>query len=342
MRNRLVLFVILGVSLVFGLLFARQMYLSKDLPRAEFRQKTLRVLTYSTFAGAVGPGGPLVAAFKKHCNCDVKMETAGDAGLLLERLRLAEESYPYDVVIGLDQNLLTAAREKAQWREIQVDRNGWAPEIAALPTDKQFIPFDWSPMTFVYRVGGTPPPKSFAEIREPRFQNKFALQEPHASSPGLQFLSWVTGLQGDGTEDFLRSFKANVTSVSPSWAFSYGLFKKQQAEFVFSYLTSLAFHWGLEKDRAYQVVSFPEGHPVQVEYAAVPASCRECELAERFVQELLQPDAQKTIMEKNFMFPVLSGLTQNTVYAELPRLKVRAAAAPTGNDLNVWDKVFKR
>lgn len=142
--------------------------------------------------------------------------------------------------------------------------------------------------------------------------------------------------------EFLTALKANVASISPSWAFSYGLFKKKQAQLVFSYLTSLAFHWGIEHDRSYQVVSFPEGHPVQIEYVGVPANCRECELAEEFVRVLLRPAAQGTIMQKNFMFPVVKGLDASTIFAELPHLKTRVEANLESKDFSDWDKAFKR
>ncbi len=77
MRSRLTVLLILGVALVFGLLFGRQAYLSKDLPRAQFAMKNLRVLTYSTFSGAAGPLGDLILGFKLKCNCKVDVVTTG-------------------------------------------------------------------------------------------------------------------------------------------------------------------------------------------------------------------------------------------------------------------------
>ncbi len=325
MRNRLVVFLLLGVCLVFVLLFGRQVYLGRGLPRAQFSDKKIRVLTYSTFIGSSGPGREIVDRFKKAHGCDVEVVTSGDAGLLLERLRMAQASTPFDVVIGLDQMMLEDARNKSKWKRVE---------------DKEFVAFDWSPMTFVYRKGAIEPPKTFDELLDPRFKGRIALQDPRSSSPGVQFYNWVGALKDDGTADYLAKLQPNVQSVSPSWAFSYGLFKKQQADLVFSYVTSLAFHWGVEKDRSYQVVAFAQGHPIQTEFAAVPEGCRECELAHDFVVSLVQADAQKAIMEKNFMFPVLRGVEQGTIFAELPQLKTYETPSKMRN-LSDWDKVFK-
>lgn len=339
MRERLVIFVLLGVAIVFGLLFGRQAFLSKDLPRAQFETKKLRVLAYSTFVGSTGPGADIVANFQKDCACKVDLISGGDAGLLLERLKIAEAGVPFDVVIGLDQLMLEEADAKFKWKSNFFGVAG-RPEALADFTNPHFVAFDWSPMSFVYKKGNFEIPQKFSDLLKPEFKKQFALQDPRASSPGLQFFHWVKAVMGSKTSDFLKDFRPNVHSISPSWAFSYGLFKKEQTYFVFSYLTSLAFHWGIENNRDYQVLRFDEGHPVQVEFMAIPESCRECELAEKFVTHMLTPEAQKTIMEKNFMLPVIQGLEEGTVFSSLPHLKT--IRTDVGKDLREWDEVFKK
>ena len=79
---------------------------------------------------------------------------------------------------------------------------------------------------------------------------------------------------------------------------------------------------------------------MQVEFVGIPSTCRECALAEKFVEHLQKPAAQKLIMERNFMLPVIKGLEEGTVFAELPELKTIRTG--TGKDLSDWDKVFKR
>lgn len=317
------------------------MWIGRNFPRDRFVTKKIRILTYSSFAGPLGPGDPLIERFKKAKNCDVEVVTTTDAGLLLERLRLAQASMPVDAVIGLDQLQLADATAQSNWTALPTPP-GDLHEDPLRGRPGFFLPFDWSPMTFVYRRGDSAPPAKFAELADPKYKGQFALQDPRTSTPGMQFFDWVRAIEGSHTTDFLTRFKPNVQSISPSWAFSYGLFKKKQAKFVFSYLTSLAFHWGFEKDRNYQVVSFSEGHPVQIEYAGVPGGCRECELGREFVTSMLDPEAQKIIMEKDYMFPVLKGVEKGTIFEKLPRLKTRTDGLSTGRDLSDWDKVFKQ
>lgn len=339
-RSKFALLFLFGVSLAFAVLTARQFYLSKGLPRAEFDQKKLKVLTYTTFAGATGPGKELIDAFKNKYKAEVEVQVVDNSGLLIERARLSEQSSPFDVVIGLDQFQLEDAKVKLQWRELPASKGNLDPRILAYIKDPRFAPFDWSPMTFIYRQG-TNAPKKFDDLLDKRFSNQIALQDPHMSSPGLQFLNWVQMVQSKKSPEFLSSLAPNVASVAPSWSFSYGLFKKKEVALVFSYLTSLAFHWEFEKDRSYQAVELPEGHPIQVEFAGVLKSCRQCELGEQFVLSMSEPESQKLIMQKNFMLPVLAGVTDGTIYEQLPKLKVLSESTHQGTDFSAWDKVFK-
>ncbi len=336
-RARLAVFLLLGVSCVFALLFYRQLLVNKDVDRSRFEVPKLRVLTYASFASRSGPGPELIAAFEQDCNCKVEVTTVNEAGLLFERLKLSTGPSGIDVVIGFDQLMLENARENFSWHELEVEDLTWAEAVEDLASP-QFIPVDWSPLTFIYREDGRFVPKAINDLVRPELKGQLALQDPRSSSPGLQFYNWIKHLKEDQTVEFLTAMKPNVHSVSPSWSFAYGLFRKKQVRFVFSHLTSLAFHWGEENDRKYQALNFKEGHPQQVEFAAIPVSCRECDLAADFVQFLLQPESQQIIMHKNYMFPALSGVEKDSIFESLPKLKPLRVEG--GKDLNDWDRVF--
>lgn len=337
MRTRLIVFLILGVGALASLLFMRELLRNRDFDRSGFVEKKLRILTYATFVSANGPGGDLIQRFQEFCQCKVDVTSVAEAGLLLERLQISSGGTPFDLVIGLDQNMLEQAKKFA-WREMDAGEIQFRPEIAEYAKGGEFLPYDWSPLTFVYRKSNEPIPQKLSDLTDPKFKKQFLLQDPRASSPGLQFYNWIKAEKGVETSAFLRALKPNVHSISPSWAFAYGQFQKKQGRFVFSYLTSLAFHWGMEKDRDFDVLRFPEGHPVQVEYAAIPAECRLCERAVQFTELMLTSEGQSTIMNKNFMLPVIEGIENGTVYAELPKLKTIRAI--TGEDLKDWDQTF--
>jgi thiamine transport system substrate-binding protein len=274
----------------------------------------LRIVSYSAFVSTWGPGPEIARRFEKETGIKVEFNDAGDAGVILKKLEL----FPADLALGFDQLTLGAARSARPWRDLsKVIPRGmkWA--------GSDFIPFDWAPMAFIYRRGEIEPPTSLDDLLSPRFKGAIALEDPRTSTPGLQFLFWVLDEKGvDKGFEYLKNLKPNIQSVADNWSATYGLFTKKQAKLAFSYLTSPVYHWVQESDETYQAAVFAGGHPVQVEYVGVPQSCVNCDAAERFALYLLKPEIQKVIMEKNYMFPVVSEVTSRTPFAKVP-------AAPT-------------
>jgi thiamine transport system substrate-binding protein len=273
----------------------------------------VRVLSYKAFLESWGPGPEIAAKFKATTGLTVEFVDSGDAGLLLKKLDL----FPADLVIGMDQMTIIEAKRARAWREPAADVTAgdrWR--------DGAFVAYDWAPLTFVYRQGEIEPPRALEDLLDPRFKGKIAIQDPRTSTPGMQFFFWVLSELGvEPGFEFLKSLKANLHSVSPSWSTAYGLFTKKQASLAFSYLTSPIYHWRNDKDPSYQPAIFTAGHPVQVEYAAIPASCVNCEGAERLLKFLLEAEAQMQVRDSNYMFPVNAQLVDGE-FAKLPQVDV--------------------
>jgi len=342
-RSKFVLLLSGVAVLVAALVFLKWALISRQIPRDGFQDKQLKVLAYSTFLSSTGPAPELVRRFKKSCQCEVEFQNAGDAGLLLERLKLTQNKSHFDLVIGLDQFYAGKALKEWKWKEagLSAENSARIEDFVKNPDSEKMVPFDYAPMTFIYRSKEVAhPPRSLEELLEPRFRSALSLQDPRSSSPGLQFLSWVERQKGAEAENYLKKLKPNIHSVSPSWALSYGLFKKEQSRFVFSYVTSLAYHLAVEKDDSFSAVSFDEGHPLQVEYAAIPEGCNQCELATRFLNFLAGEEAQGIIAAKNFMYPVLKNFKGPAVFERLPALKTLPLETKMPR-METWDRALE-
>jgi len=329
------------VALVGSLAFLKWALIGRNLPRESFSEPMVKVLSYSTFVSSTGPAPQLVRAFKERCKCKVEFYTAGDAGLLLERLKLTQDKASYDVVLGFDQFAASKAVSEWTWLDVSLPEEVQQNWAKGLPKDSMnpLVAFDYAPMTFIYRKDEvTSPPTTLKDLLKPDYAKSLSLQDPRSSSPGLQFLSWVEQTQ-DGLS-YLKSLKKNIHSVSPSWALSYGLFKKKQSKFVFSYLTSLAFHYEIEGDSNFGALIIEEGHPVQIEYAGVPKGCKNCEIGKDFVRFLLEKESQSLIAEKNFMYPVLGSAPLPKGFERLPELKY-LPFVKTPPFFEVWDRAFE-
>ncbi len=295
------------------------LYFSFNKLRNSSPGNPLRVLSYGSFSSSWGPGPELAEAFRSESGIDVQFYSAGDAGLILKKLDLM----PADVVLGFDELQLPEARAARPWQNIERIAPG---RVNARFRDPQFVAFDWAPLTFVFRNAEIAPPTSLEDLLDARFRGQIALEDPRTSAPGLQFFLWV--LDDLGIDEGFRYFvklKSNIRSVASGWTEAYGSFtSKGGALLVFSYQTSPVYHWVSEHDLRYRAAEFSDGHPAQIEYAAIPRDCVKCIEGEKFLDFLLSPRAQKILMTKNFMMPVLDSVRSGTEFAKLPELKLRA------------------
>ena len=274
---------------------------------------SLRVMTYSSFMSAWGPGPEIAKRFHELTGISIEFQDAGDAGLILEKLKL----FPVDAVLGLDRLALAQARERTEWNDLPT-----LEKPSDWDTD-EFAAIDYAPLAFVYRKGEVQPPTSLQDLLDSRFAGSVALEDPRTSTPGLQFFFWVLDEMGEQQGfEYLKQLKKSVHSVSPSWSTAYGLFKQKQAKLVFSYLTSPVYHLIEDKSDSYAAAVFNEGHALQVEFAGIPANCARCTDAETFLQFLRKPDTQALIMKKNFMLPIAKDVTAGTPFANLPLVTV--------------------
>jgi thiamine transport system substrate-binding protein len=285
----------------------------------------LRVFGYASFTGQWGPGPKLKELFEKDCGCQVQYIEGSDSGILLQRLKMEGQGLGADLVLGLDQFDLQKALAEQKWREMSISDLDAYEEVKPALQNSYFVPYDWGVISFVTRKNEfTTPPASFDDLLAPELKHKIALEDPRTSSPGLQFLFWVLHDKGeDAGFKYIEKMMDQAHSFSPSWATAYGLFTKKQAKLALSYTTSPVFHQVEEKSNEYVALEFKEAHPIQYEFVGIPEFCRNCELAENFVNLMLSAAGQKLIMEKNYMFPVVKNVKEGTPFALVPAFKTR-------------------
>ncbi len=322
--------------------------------RGQQQRADLVIYAYPSFVAAWGAGPKLVEKYQLECACRVELVEAGHSALLVQRL-IAEEHLPRaDLVIGLDQHSLSAAR-KLMWQPMPElrERTVWDKRLPAPPRQADFLPVDWAPLVFIRRgaLSGAhkPQPTSLRDLLKPEFKQALSLEDPRSSALGFQFVAWGVALWGaPAGGEFLTHLQPQVFAWSPSWSTAYGFFKQGQAQMAFSYLTSLIYHWHEEKDRSYQPVVFRHPHPYQIEYVGVPQACRNCARAKDFVGFLLRPDAQKIFAEGNYMLPSVAQVELNPVYRELPQVSLLGdedtnwAQAHRSEILDMWKRANPR
>lgn len=297
------------VSFLFFFFYRQRIHSSQLKP-----PRVLKVMSYSTFIKNWGPGPEIVKAFEAANDVRIEWIEVGNSGMILENLRNSHFYQP-DLVIGLDFLSLIEAEKIQKWRTIELRHASWISDFPRELIFKNFIPMDWSPMTFIFRRSQIQAPKSLNDLLKKEYANSIAIQDPTKSSSGLYFLIWILSVYGEEEGfKYLEKLKSTIRLVSPSWSTSYSLFQNNQVPMVFSFFTSTIYHYVNEGDYQFQPVYFDEPHIYNVEYVAIPEGCQQCELANEFIHFILTPESQKKIMEKNFMLPVIEQVKEKTPF----------------------------
>jgi thiamine transport system substrate-binding protein len=297
----------------------------------------LRVYTYSSFLSQWGPGPLLKDRFEIDCQCKIQYIDAGEGALFVQKIKNDLDA-GVDLVLGFDQFDLPELQKQIAWRPVSTTRSLRTDITHLIHKDSPFLPFDWGVLAFVTKSTGESSqgasidlaPKSLDSWIKSLGTNKISLQDPRTSTPGLQFLLWLIRTEGEEKAfEKLAQLQKNIHSYSSSWSSSYGLFQKNQVQWTWSYITSPIYHQIEEKDDSKRFLPFKEPLPVQLEYLGVPDKCKQCDLALRFVEFVYTDFSQKIIMSKNYMLPVVDGVTKGTAFENIriPSL-VDYAASP--------------
>lgn len=263
---------------------------------------TLTIYTYSSFAGEFGPGDAVREAFEAVCDCLLDWVETEDAGTLLARIQLEGNATKADIVLGLDTNLIAAARQSGIFAEHGIDAGDL--DLPVEWTDDIFIPFDWGWFAFVYDSRSLEAvPSSLAELVGDPGGPSVIIQDPRTSSPGLGLLLWMRQVFGDEAEAAWAALSPRIVTVTRGWSEAYGLFLEGEADMVLSYTTSPAYHIAVEGETRYRAAIFAEGHMMQVEIAGIVAGTDQPDLARAFLRFMLSDGFQAAIPEGNWMYP---------------------------------------
>nr|WP_051436187.1 thiamine ABC transporter substrate binding subunit [Marinomonas ushuaiensis] len=265
--------------------------------------ETLNVYTYDSFASDWGPGPKIKENFEKECDCELNFVALDSSVGILSRVQLEGQSSKADVLLGLDLNLMEAAKQTGLLTTHSVNTS--TVNVAGGWNDRTFVPFDQGHFAFIYNSETlSNPPMSLKEVVENQ-DLRVIYQDPRTSTPGLGLLLWMKSVYGDDVSDAWESLASHTVTVTKGWSDAYGLFLKGEADVVLSYTTSPAYHIIAEGENKYKAASASEGLYPQIELAVMMKNAPNPALAQRFMQFILQPEFQSVIPTGNWMLPVV-------------------------------------
>ncbi|UCF99486.1 MAG: thiamine ABC transporter substrate-binding protein [Spirochaetaceae bacterium] len=317
-------------------------------PAAE-QEAELVIYAYDSFVAEWGPAPIVVPRFEEKHGVTVTVISVGDAGQVLNRAILERENPQADIVLGIDNNMLSRALEEKvlePYRSPNLDHV--QKELIFDPTNS-VTPFDYGYFAFVYdseRLEN--PPRSLEELTESRFRKRIIIQDPRTSSPGLGFLLWTIAVYGEEYLEYWKRLQPNLLTITDGWDTAYGMFTSGEAPMVLSYTTSPAYHVEYEQSERYRALLFNEGNYLQIEGMGILKGAPHPELARRFIDFILTEEFQEAIPLTNWMYPVSpSAATPDSFrFAPKPERTLQLPADEIRKNqerwINAWVKLVSR
>lgn len=300
----------------------------------------LTVYTYSSFISEWGPGNELKKLFESEYGYQIKFLAFGDGVTILNRLKLEGKNSKADVILGLDNNLILAAKQADLVRSHHIkpfenrQLDWW---------DDNFIPYDYGYFTFIYNKNNiNKPPKSMRDLLSDRNQWKIVYQDPRTSTPGLGLMLWIQSIYGNNSAQAWQQLEKKTLTVTKGWSEAYSLMLNNEADFVLSYDTSPAAHIMNENSFNYVATSFEEGHYEQIEVAGITKNSQNFKLAKQFLYFLGTPKAQYLLATHNVMHPVIN-IQLPKAFSELIKVKktLMLPAAQIEANRKQWIKIWQ-
>jgi thiamine transport system substrate-binding protein len=277
---------------------------------------TLNVATYSSFTGEGTAGNWLKSAFEERYP-EVTVEFSTPENGVNQFIQRKRQSAPIeaDLYVGLNTGELVRVDERldeplfATVRD-SVEGADTVKEGLRIDPDGRAIPYDTGYISLVYDENEVENPGTFDALLEPRYEGDLITQNAQQSDPGLAFLLWTIIAKGeDGYLDYWSALADNGVRVLSDWEPAYNAYLNGEAPMVVSYSTDQVYYHGEGVDMSRHQVGFlnDQGYANPEAMAAFADSDR-TDLARRFMEFVLTPEAQAEIAVRNVQFPAVEGV----------------------------------
>ncbi len=265
----------------------------------------LTIYAYDSFVSEWGPGPKIFPAFEEKYDIKVSVISAGDAGQVLQRAIIEKNNVNADLLIGIDNNLLSKAIAADVLSPYKSPNLNKIPEELIFDKTYNITPFDYGYFSIIYDSDKiSVPPVSLKDLVKPEFNKSLILMDPRTSSPGLGFMLWTIKVFGEDFDNYWTDLMPSVLTITDGWDSGYGLFTQGEAPMVLSYTTSPAYHAEYENTDRYRSAVFSSGHYMQIEGISIVKNAKHRDAAELFIDFILEDNIQKEIPLTNWMYPV--------------------------------------
>ncbi|MGW1894992.1 thiamine ABC transporter substrate-binding protein [Streptomyces sp. NPDC002004] len=186
--------------------------------------RTVTLVSHDSFAVSKN----VLKDFEKQSGYTVKMLPDGDAGQAVNKAILTKDNPQGDVFFGVDNTLLSRALDNGLFQPYEAKGADLIlPQYRVDQAEHRVTPIDSGDICVNYDKKyfadhKLQPPRSFADLAEPKYRNLLVTENAATSSPGLGFLLGSAAQYGDqGWQGYWKKLKANGVKVVDGWDQAY-------------------------------------------------------------------------------------------------------------------------
>ncbi|MEN8238036.1 MAG: thiamine ABC transporter substrate-binding protein [Actinomycetota bacterium] len=269
--------------------------------------------------------------FTTETGITLTIQTAGDAGTMLNQAILTRDNPIADVMYGIDNSFLSRALDNdlfVPYRAADIDS---VNEVLHVENDLA-TPIDFGDVCINYDIAaldelGVAPPTGLGQLIDPTYKDMLVVEDPATSSPGLAFLLATIAALPDGSsydwKAFWADLFANGVSVAPDWTEAYtARFSLSGGDrpLVVSYASSPAAEVLFGELDTAPSASLTEGCYRQIEYAGILKGTPDEAAAREVIDFLLERRTQEDIPLNMFVYPVHADAVLPDVFTEFTTL----------------------
>lgn len=276
---------------------------------------TLTIMTHDSFAASQS----VITAFEQANNVKLIFLKSGDAGAALNKAILSKDAPLADVFYGVDNTFLSRALDAGIYEPYASPLLANIPVEFKLDPHNQALPVDYGDICINYDKAffashNLPIPASLEDLLKPEYKTLLVVENPATSSPGLGFLlATIKHFGPDGYLAYWRSLRANGLVVVDGWETAYytnfsGSSGHGPQPLVVSYSSSPAAEViyassPLTTSPTASILG-PDTCFRQVEFVGILKGTRHLNLAQKFVDFMLNRQFQQDIPLQMFVYPV--------------------------------------
>lgn len=324
-----ILMFILMIILLSGCMAAKDTGLS---PGLDEQMPTLNVMTHDSFAVSE----KLIMKFETENKVKINFLLSGDTGAALNRAILTKQSPQADVFFGVDNTFLSRALKEGIFESYDSPLLPSINSSLRIDPDNYALPVDFGDVCINYDKGYFEEkqlalPSSLGDLLLPEYKGLLVIENPATSSPGLAFLLATIAEFGEpGYLDFWADLKENGVVVVNDWETAYySNFSASAGQgnqpMVVSYGSSppaeVIFSETPLKDSPTASIIAPNTCFRQIEFVGILKGTQQRELAEKFVDFLLDVPFQEDLPLQMFVFPANKNASlpsEFEKYAQIP------------------------